>query len=75
MTALSVSPAAEPLAVDARTAARMIGVSQRTLWSLTAPRGPVPVARIGNRVVYRIRDLDAYLAGLAAESAEQSAAQ
>ena len=62
-------PFAEPLAVAARLAAQMISVSPRTLWALTAPRGPIPAARVGRRVVYRIDDLRAYLRHLAEESA------
>jgi len=68
MTSLPL-PAAEPLAVDTRDAARMIGVSPRSLWALTAPRGPIPAARIGRRVVYRVDDLRAYLARLTEVSA------
>ncbi len=57
-----------PLAVPAGEAARMLGVSPRTLWSLTAPRGPIPVCRVGRRVLYRVPDLEAYLRRLAQES-------
>jgi hypothetical protein len=31
-----------PLLVDAATAARMLSVSERTLYTLTQPRGPIP---------------------------------
>jgi len=60
------SPASEPLAVSSREAARLLSVSQRTLWTLTAPRGPVPCVRVASRVLYRPGDLRAYLAGAAA---------
>jgi hypothetical protein len=66
------TPPAEPLAVNAAQAAQMISVSQRTLWGLTAPRGPIPAARINRRVVYRVADLDAYLCRLAGESTSAS---
>jgi hypothetical protein len=35
------------LALRPRDAAKALGISLRTLWSLTAPRGPIPCARIG----------------------------
>ena len=31
-----------PLALRPRDAARALGISERTLWSLTAPRGALP---------------------------------
>jgi predicted DNA-binding transcriptional regulator AlpA len=37
--------------------ADMLGISRRTLWSLSAPRGPIPTVRIGRRVFYRVQDL------------------
>ena len=33
-------------------AARQLGVSERTLWAQTHPRGPIPCVRIGNCVRY-----------------------
>jgi excisionase family DNA binding protein len=39
------------LLVDARTAAKMLGVCQRTLWRLT-DIGELPHVRIGRRVLY-----------------------
>lgn len=50
-----------PLAVNAKTAARMLSIGVRKLWDLTAPRGPIPCAKVGTRVVYRVADLDAWL--------------
>jgi len=56
-----------PLAVGAKEAARMLGVSPRTLWTLTNA-GEIPVARIGTNgrsLRYRVVDLEAFLeAGL-----------
>ncbi len=49
------------LALRPREAAKAIGVSARTLWGLTAPRGPIPCARVGGCVLYRIAELDAWL--------------
>jgi excisionase family DNA binding protein len=48
--------------VNARQAAALLGVSERTLWGLTAPRGDLPAVRLGSRVLYRVCDLEAYLA-------------
>ena len=49
----------EPLLVDAFTAARMLGISQRTLWKLTKA-GEVTHVPIGRRVLYDPGDLRAY---------------
>lgn len=40
-----------PLAMRPKVAARAIGVSERTLWTM-AKRGSIPHARIGGCVVY-----------------------
>ena len=56
----------ESLALRPRDAAKALGISQRLLWSLSAPRGPIPCTRIGSRggcVLYRVADLDAWLRG------------
>ena len=46
-------------------AATALGISPRTLWSLTAPRGPIPCLRIGHgkrqTVLYPLADLQAWL--------------
>jgi hypothetical protein len=39
------------LLVNAREAARMLSISEKTLWSLSQPRGPIPVVRVGMRSV------------------------
>jgi excisionase family DNA binding protein len=51
----------ESLLVTSREAARCLGISSRTLWSLTAPRGPIPVVRIGRSVRYAPTDLRAWI--------------
>jgi excisionase family DNA binding protein len=51
-----ISPAATPLLVDARTAAAMLTISERTLWQL-AHDGELPTVRIGRAVRYDPRDL------------------
>ncbi len=53
-----------PLALRPRQAATMLSISERTLWALTAPRGPIPCTRVGGRggiVLYRVADLDDWL--------------
>ena len=51
----------DALLVDARTAARMLSISERSLWSITAPRGPVAVVVIGRSVRYSIDDLQKFI--------------
>lgn len=44
-----------------REAAAYLGISPRTLWTLSMPRGPIPCSRIGKRIVrYRRDDLRTY---------------
>jgi hypothetical protein len=50
-----------PLAARRLDAARMLGVSPRTLDRLTVPHGPIPCARIGAAKVYLIPDLQDFL--------------
>ena len=37
------------LLVTAAEAAESLGICEKTLWSLTAPRGPIPVVKLGRR--------------------------
>ena len=46
----------EPLTVNAKTAAKMLGVCERTLRTLTK-MGELPVVKILGRVLYRPDDL------------------
>jgi excisionase family DNA binding protein len=48
------------LLVKARDAAAMLGIGERTLWSLTK-RGAVPSRRIGRAVRYPVAELRAWL--------------
>lgn len=52
----------ESLAVRPREAANLLGVSLRTLWEWTAPRGTLPAIKIGRAVLYRRVDLEHWLA-------------
>jgi excisionase family DNA binding protein len=58
-----------PLALRPREAAKALGLSERSLWALTSPRGPIPAAKVGRSVLYSYRDLEAWLASEAAKSA------
>jgi len=53
------------LALRPVEAARALGISLRTLWNYTGPRGPIPVLRIGNlrrpTVLYLLSELEAFL--------------
>jgi hypothetical protein len=42
-------------------AADYLAISQRTLWAITSPRGPLRAVRIRNAVRYDVRDLHAYI--------------
>src|SRR5262249_1875808 len=50
----------EKLLIDEREAAVMLGVSARTLWSLSAGR-QIPVVRIGRRKLYAVESLRAWI--------------
>ena len=49
------------LAMRPRDAAKALGISERTLWQYTKPRGPIPPVRIGGRVLYDPCDLTAWI--------------
>jgi predicted DNA-binding transcriptional regulator AlpA len=55
--------------LSAPDAARALGISERTLWGLTKPRGPVPSMRVGGRVLYLTSALRAWAE---AEHAQQN---
>lgn len=49
------------LLVDIRTAADMLGgISERTVWSNSQPRGDIPVKRVGKRVLDPVDGLRRY---------------
>jgi len=50
------------LLVTVTAAAAALAVSPRTLWSLTAPRGPIPAVRIGRAVRYDLNALRTWIA-------------
>lgn len=73
---MSQSQAVEPMALRPREAARALSICTRTLWAITAPRGPVPCIRVGTGkraiVLYRRADLDSWLAQESGRSANCS---
>jgi len=50
----------EPLAVDSRTAARMLSLSERTLFKLTK-EGKIACRKVGWRSLYPVASLKAFL--------------
>ena len=57
----STSQVSPPLALNAKQAAKAFGISEKTLWSYSKPRGPIPCVRVGKRVVYSVSALQAFL--------------
>ena len=44
------------LALSPRDAARALSMSEKGLWNLTKPRGPIPAAKIGRLVRYDVKN-------------------
>jgi hypothetical protein len=64
----------ERLLLTPREAAKAMGISERNLWDLTSPRGPVPVVVLGPRTIrYDPADLKAFFAEQKAAAAERPA--
>ncbi len=42
-------PTMPKLLIDARTAAEMLSICEKTLYSMSEPRGPIPVVRLGTK--------------------------
>jgi len=49
------------LLLSTREAAAALSICQKTLWSMTRPRGDLPCVRIGARVLYDPRDLEVWI--------------
>lgn len=66
---MSDTPTSAPpvLALRAREAAAALGISTRTLWSLTAC-GEVPHLRLGRATLYPVAQLEVWLAERAAKN-------
>ena len=54
------TPTVEPLLLDARSAAKSLSISERTLWTFTK-KGDIPCIRIGKRVLYSPDDLRTWI--------------
>ncbi len=59
----------EPLAVNRREAARLLGISPQKLWSMTAA-GELPHFRVGSGLRYRVESLRAWIEAREREAAE-----
>jgi hypothetical protein len=44
--------------VSTKEAAARLSICPRTLWSISAPRGNLPVVRIGKKMLYHVADLE-----------------
>jgi excisionase family DNA binding protein len=58
--ALHAAPADERRLVPSKTAAQVLAISERTLWSLQN-RGEIPSVRIGRCIRFDLRDLDRWI--------------
>ena len=60
----------ERLLLNPREAAyKLGGISQRHLWNLTQPRGPIPCIRLGRRIFYSPAALEQFLENAARQQA------
>lgn len=59
--------------VGVREASYLLGISPRHLWSLSQPRGPLPVIRLGGRVLYDPDDLRRFVEQAKQKAIEQVA--
>lgn len=50
------------LLLSAREAAAALSICEKTLWSMTQPRGPIPVVRLGRSVRYAPDSLRQWIA-------------
>jgi excisionase family DNA binding protein len=63
-----------PLSLRARDAARLLGLSERALWSLTN-RGEIPCVRIGRAILYPVDSVREWLAQRARASVRKPKAK
>jgi predicted DNA-binding transcriptional regulator AlpA len=54
---LEIESAPKLLVTQRVAAEQVLCISERTLWSLTQPRGPIPAIRIGRSVRYQLAEL------------------
>lgn len=60
---MPAQPPAPKLLLSAREASHALGICEKTLWNITAPRGPLEAVRIGRSVRYSVKDLQAFIEG------------
>jgi len=51
----------ERLTVGINEAAEMLGICQKTVYTMTSPRGDLPCVRVGTRVLYSVEDIRAWV--------------
>jgi excisionase family DNA binding protein len=68
-----MEPTTHPLALRPKQAARLLSISQRTLWAWTKA-GLLPHVRIGGAVLYPVAELEAWLRQQAARQQAEAAA-
>jgi excisionase family DNA binding protein len=56
------APPIPPLLLTPREAAKALAVCEKTLYTLTAPRGPLPCVRLGRAVRYSVVALRDFIA-------------
>ena len=50
-----------PLAISAERTMQKIGVGRTTLWQLSKPGGPLHPIRIGQRVLWSVKELETFV--------------
>ncbi|MEZ5748706.1 MAG: helix-turn-helix domain-containing protein [Caenibius sp.] len=63
----------QPIAVDEMAAANITGISVSSLQKMRVRGGGPPYAKVGNRVRYRIVDLEAFMAERVRNSTSEAA--
>lgn len=63
----------ERFLLPVKDAAKFLSVSVKTLWKLTAPRGPLPSVHFGRTARYPIDDLKAAILGMRTKSMDTPA--
>lgn len=51
----------DKLLVGSKEAAELLSAGSRTLWTMTAPRGPIPSVRVGRAVRYSVSSLAEFI--------------
>ena len=47
--------------IDADEVAKMLGISRSAVYDLAAPKGPIPCARFGRRMIrFNVEDIEAF---------------